>query len=249
MIVENLNENERLPASVGVICVSEGDVDGPASVILQPRVKQQINNIIQQFIRIENNQIVNLQQIFNIKQQITQNAIQIAIGGGNVTQIINQSASQIVAANGTNIGQIINQTANQVAIQGGVPPANVTGVPPANVTGVPPANVTGVPPANVTGVPPDTTVPVITNIPEDMVVEATSPLGAQVTYPIVTAQDDVDGPVDVDCQPPSGSIFEIGDTEVTCSATDAAGNTSTESFTITVEPEESEEQTGNNTDT
>jgi hypothetical protein len=156
MVVENLNANERLPASVGVICASDRDVDetNPAStVILQPKVKQTINNIIKQFIKIENKQIINLQQIVNVYQQITQTAIQIAIGGGNVTQIINQSANQIVAANGTNIGQIINQTATQEAIEEG-PPANITEVPPANITEVPPANITEVPPANITEVPP-----------------------------------------------------------------------------------------------
>jgi hypothetical protein len=120
MVVKNLNQNQRLPASVGVICASDGGIakgNSATTVILPPNVQLQINYILNQFIKIENNQLVNLQQIINIKQQITQNAINIAIAGGNVTQIINQSANQIVASNGTNINQIINQTANQVAIQ------------------------------------------------------------------------------------------------------------------------------------
>ena len=98
----------------------------------------------------------------------------------------------------------------------------------------------------------DTTPPVLT-VPDNMVVEATSPLGAKVNY-TVTAQDNVDGNatleedgttvtqddvggnITISCEPPSGSVFPIGDTEVECSATDEAGNTGTESFTVTVNP-------------
>ena len=36
------------------------------------------------------------------------------------------------------------------------------------------------------------------------------------------------------CSPPSGSTFAIGTTTVSCTATDAAGNTGTASFTVTV---------------
>jgi hypothetical protein len=36
------------------------------------------------------------------------------------------------------------------------------------------------------------------------------------------------------CTPPSGSIFPVGTTTVTCSATDVLGNTATCSFTVTV---------------
>ena len=68
----------------------------------------------------------------------------------------------------------------------------------------------------------DATPPVIT-VPEDMVVEATSEQGAVVTY-AVTAQDDRDGTVPVECTPESGSTFPIGVTTVECTATDTAGN-------------------------
>jgi hypothetical protein len=86
-----------------------------------------------------------------------------------------------------------------------------------------------------------------------MVVEATSPLGAQVTY-TVTAEDNVDGNatleedgttitqdnvggnITISCDPPSGSVFPIGITEVECNATDEAGNEETASFTVTVTP-------------
>jgi HYR domain len=246
MVVENLNETNKLPASAGVICVSDRDIDveNPAStIILSPEFNQQVSNIVNNFIKIENKQIINLQQITNVYQQITQTAIQIAIGGGNVTQIINQSASQIAASNGTNVSQIINQTASQTAA---APAPNATNVnqtigQAANQTAAAPApNATNVnqtigQAANQTaavGVTPDTTPPVI-SVPEDITEEATGPGGAQVSFQ-VSAQDDVDGPVDVSCNRNSGDTFPIGDTEVECSATDAAGNTGTESFTVTV---------------
>lgn len=79
----------------------------------------------------------------------------------------------------------------------------------------------------------DTTPPNITT-PGDITAEATGPSGAVVTY-TVTAEDDVDGPVIPDCSPPSGFTFSLGGTTVTCTATDSAGNTSTASFTVTVQ--------------
>jgi Ca2+-binding RTX toxin-like protein len=80
----------------------------------------------------------------------------------------------------------------------------------------------------------DTTAPVIT-VPGDITEEATSPNGAVVTFE-VTAQDTVDGSVPVTCTPASGSTFPIDTTTVNCEATDAAGNTATASFTVTVIP-------------
>ena len=79
----------------------------------------------------------------------------------------------------------------------------------------------------------DTTPPELT-LPADITAEATGPAGALVTY-AVSALDIVDGAVTVSCAPPSGSTFALGDTDVDCSATDAAGNTATGSFTVTVQ--------------
>jgi uncharacterized repeat protein (TIGR01451 family) len=81
---------------------------------------------------------------------------------------------------------------------------------------------------------PDTTAPVISNMPADISVEATGPAGAAVTYALPSAQDDRDGAVGVTCAPPSGSVFAIGTTTVTCTAADAAGNASTAAFHVTV---------------
>jgi len=78
----------------------------------------------------------------------------------------------------------------------------------------------------------DATPPVLTLT--DVTAEATSPAGAIVSY-TATAFDDVDGIITPTCAPVSGSTFPLGVTTVQCSATDAAGNTATGSFTVTVE--------------
>ena len=80
--------------------------------------------------------------------------------------------------------------------------------------------------------PPDTTPPVIT-VPEDITEETTSPDGIQVPFE-VSVQDDVDRTVEISCDHNSGSIFPIGETVVTCEATDSAGNPASENFTVTV---------------
>ena len=79
----------------------------------------------------------------------------------------------------------------------------------------------------------DTTPPAL-SLPDDITAEATAPTGAVVPF-TVTALDLVDGAVPVTCDPASGSPFALGDTQVDCSAADAAGNEATGSFTVTVQ--------------
>jgi len=67
----------------------------------------------------------------------------------------------------------------------------------------------------------------------DITVDATSLLGAEVSYP-ATASDNV-GVVSSSCTQSSGSTFSLGTTTVECTASDAAGNVGTASFTVTVE--------------
>ncbi len=57
--------------------------------------------------------------------------------------------------------------------------------------------------------------------------------GAIVNYPSPTASDNAPG-VTTNCTPAAGSFFALGTTTVTCTATDAADNTATASFTVTV---------------
>jgi hypothetical protein len=78
----------------------------------------------------------------------------------------------------------------------------------------------------------DTTAPVVT-CPADMTVEATGPSGAVATF-TATATDLVDPAPTVVCVPASGSTFPLGETTVTCTATDATGNHSQGTFKVTV---------------
>jgi hypothetical protein len=77
----------------------------------------------------------------------------------------------------------------------------------------------------------DTTPPVVTV--DDMTVEATSPAGAVINYP-ATAMDNVDGALTPSCAPASGGTFPIGATTVTCTATDHAGNSGSDTAVMRV---------------
>ncbi len=59
-----------------------------------------------------------------------------------------------------------------------------------------------------------------------------SPACQTVDYPAPTAADNCPG-VDTVCNPPAGTCFPVGVTTVTCTATDASGNTASCSFTVT----------------
>jgi hypothetical protein len=65
-----------------------------------------------------------------------------------------------------------------------------------------------------------------------MSVNATSPSGAVVTY-YVPATDNV-MVTSLSCEPASGSMFPVGTNQVVCTASDAAGNTASKSFSVTV---------------
>jgi hypothetical protein len=80
----------------------------------------------------------------------------------------------------------------------------------------------------------DVTPPVL-SLPSDITDTADSASGKQVFY-VATATDAVDGPVGVLCTPDSGSVFPVGETTVGCSAIDAAANTASGSFKVTIIP-------------
>jgi len=80
----------------------------------------------------------------------------------------------------------------------------------------------------------DTTGPTLV-LPANITVAATGSTGATVTY-AATATDDIDGPRPVSCSTPSPSLFPVGITTVTCTSTDTRGNTSSGTFTVTVQP-------------
>jgi len=81
----------------------------------------------------------------------------------------------------------------------------------------------------------DTTAPSLTVPSNPVVVEATGPTGAVATYQ-VSAEDAVDSAPSISCTPASGNVFGLGTTEVTCTASDNAGNISVEkTFDVTVQ--------------
>jgi hypothetical protein len=124
-VVENTHSTDDKAASIGVICASENDGDDDDDYDIDYSTKTTINNIVKNFIRVENNQIVNLNNIINIRQQIVQNAIQVLTITGNnntVNQVINQAATQITNVNATSpteIQEIIDQSAQQQGVISG----------------------------------------------------------------------------------------------------------------------------------
>ncbi|HXV57935.1 MAG TPA: HYR domain-containing protein [Gaiellaceae bacterium] len=70
------------------------------------------------------------------------------------------------------------------------------------------------------------------SLPGDLLAEAAAPSGAVVVF---AALDNLDPSPLLDCAPASASIFPLGTTTVSCTATDAAGNASpTGTFAVTV---------------
>jgi len=84
----------------------------------------------------------------------------------------------------------------------------------------------------------DSTPPAVT-VPADIVVEATSPSGAQVNFD-VSALDLAAGPLPVQCASAagtvfsSGSTFPLGSTVLDCRAEDSSGNGATASFVVSI---------------
>jgi hypothetical protein len=72
----------------------------------------------------------------------------------------------------------------------------------------------------------------IVKVPANMAVNATMPSGAKVKY-TATASDNV-GVALLSCTLKTGTTFPIGVNNVTCTAVDAASNTASASFTVTV---------------
>src|SRR5215213_2073808 len=138
MVVENENENVRLAAAVGAICAS--DANDAETRVLSPQEQQDINNIIQQFITIQNTRVTNIDQVINIINNVTTKA----------------TTGPVTPPPTNETGGITPPPTNET---GGItppPPTNETGgitPPPTNETGgitPPPTNETGgiTPPGN-----------------------------------------------------------------------------------------------------
>jgi hypothetical protein len=87
----------------------------------------------------------------------------------------------------------------------------------------------------VTLAPRDTVPPVFSGVPATTIAYATSTAGAKVTFTKPTARDAVDGARPVTCTSASGATFPLGKTTVSCSATDASGNSATATFVVWVQ--------------
>ncbi|WP_225411387.1 ELWxxDGT repeat protein [Stigmatella hybrida] len=79
----------------------------------------------------------------------------------------------------------------------------------------------------------DTTPPALT-CPANLTVEATGAHGAAVDFPVASASDAVTPSVALTYSPERGSPFALGSTEVSVTATDAAGNAASCTFSVTV---------------
>jgi hypothetical protein len=159
--------------------------------------------------------------------------------GGTTTLMAQLTAAGTPLANatitfslkGTTVGSAVTD-ANGIATLTGV---SLAGIAPGTYPGAIGAAFAGSDPVLPSAGTGDLTVvdatPPVLHLPADITKNATSAQGAKVTY-TVTATDG--GPVTVSCSPPSGSVFPIGVTTVTCTATDAQHNVTTGSFTVTV---------------
>jgi len=78
------------------------------------------------------------------------------------------------------------------------------------------------------------TVPPQVLVPDDIIIETDNQNGATATFN-PQAIDNIDELLTPSCNYSSGSVFPIGTTEVTCTATDSAGNSSSNSFNVTIE--------------
>jgi hypothetical protein len=79
----------------------------------------------------------------------------------------------------------------------------------------------------------DLTPPLLTS-PADQTVTQTEAGGAIVNYPVPMITETGSGLASSSCSPTSGSMFPVGATIVTCTATDVAGNVGTSTFVVTV---------------
>ena len=72
-----------------------------------------------------------------------------------------------------------------------------------------------------------------TPVPDDITTVTSDPAGTVVSFD-VAATDNADPNPQVTCAPASGSTFPIGETAVTCTATDSNGNTASATFKVIV---------------
>jgi hypothetical protein len=80
----------------------------------------------------------------------------------------------------------------------------------------------------------DSTAPAFVDPPGSFATQATGPSGAVANFGLINTSDAVDGIGVAICDLASGSVFPVGTTPVTCTATDARGNSANTGFPVTV---------------
>lgn len=81
----------------------------------------------------------------------------------------------------------------------------------------------------------DTTPPVLSGVPAGLRLTTSDPSGAPLAYALPTASDAADPSPTIGCDPAPGAIAPVGDSVVTCTATDDAGRTSSATFPVRVD--------------
>jgi hypothetical protein len=216
IVVENENENARLPAAVGVICSS--DANDPEARTLSQQEQVEINNIIKQFITVRNTVINNVTQIINIINNVTRPPpTNNTGGGGNTTEPLTVQAVIDIDQDATPV------VVFEASIDGGTPPytchwdlgdgttsdacseshiyanpgnytATLTVTDPVGQTASDSIEgflITNTGGNNTGGIPSNWQAPVIT-VPDDITVQAIGPEGAPVTFE-VTATETLEG--------------------------------------------------------
>src|ERR671914_347958 len=110
-VVENEDENTRLPAAVGVICAS--DLNDAETRVLSTQEQQEINNIIRQFITIQNTQVTNIENVINIINNVTTN------GTGGITTPPTNDTGGITTPPTNDTGGITTPPTNDTGDEGG----------------------------------------------------------------------------------------------------------------------------------
>ncbi len=80
----------------------------------------------------------------------------------------------------------------------------------------------------------DTTAPVLVGVPDGLELTTPDTTGATLGFGLPSASDAVDESPAVSCTPAPGAKAPVGSSSVTCSATDASGNATTETFPVVV---------------
>jgi len=80
----------------------------------------------------------------------------------------------------------------------------------------------------------DSTPPTLVGMPAAMDLVTADPAGTVLDYPLPTATDDLDPAPTVACDPAPGDHVLLGVTTVTCTATDASGNSASAAFEVVV---------------